>query len=211
MMPSIGPDMIISPKKLEGIDSATLAKFLSDNNKALIQRINDMIKEQLLKGEVDGCEPAFAADPDFKAKWFGKWYTALRNRLCFNSSKGSGLSLVFPIAVYLHDAYGLTCSKLLLGTEMPVVPPTWVQNWLTLAGKLTMEETSQLYDIFDLSSPEKADLVFTLKSRILEMAAERGARPDEFFMYPGLLEFEKQLLVSSFKFRSRGALGAPCL
>lgn len=29
--------------------------------------------------------------------------------------------------------------------------------------------------------------------------------------FPGLLEFEKQLLVSSFKFRSRGALGAPCL
>ena len=184
---NIGPELIISSAGLSGIDPATLSKFLSDNNTALIKRINEAAKAELLKGETDCAVPAFVDDPDFRGKSFTSWYASLRKRVCQEKSKGSVLPLLLPVAVYLHDAYGLTCSRLILGCEMPVVPPVWVQNWLALANKLTAEETQELYNIFDQAVSGEQDTVFVLKSRLLEMATERGARPDEFIMYPGLL------------------------
>lgn len=182
------PNMTIDIVKLRDVDPSAFSHYLMDNNAELTARINNTARAELLKGEVSGFEPSFANDPEFKAKWFTRWYQALRGRLCRNSSKGSALALLFPIAVYLHSCYGISCSKLILGCEAPTVPPLWMRSWLTQAEMLSAEETAQLYLILENAPQVECDTAYILKSRVHELAAQNGIPFEQFCLYPGILE-----------------------
>lgn len=190
----IGSDMVLDIAKLKDVDPAALAKHLSNNVNEIGYRINEAAKEQLLEREVPGYEPSFAFDPDFSAKWFDRWYSALRGRLCTSSAKGSALPLLFPIAVYLYECYGFSCSKLILGCEAKTVPPLWLRNWLKQTDELSPSETTCLYDILESGRVVRCDTVYILKSRIQEIAAEKGIRSDDFFLYPGLMTQDYQMV-----------------
>lgn len=185
---NINPDdMIIDVQKLAGADIAALVKFLSDNGKTMTARLNETARVHLLKGEVPGNDPMFASDPDFQQKKQNSWYASLRGRVCHNTSKGSVISLLFPVAVYLYESYGLSCSKFLLGTETSIVPPRWLRSWLTQVEFLNASETAQLYDILEKGRRIRADVLYTLKTRIEEQAAEKGMAGDDYCFYPGIL------------------------
>lgn len=184
----VGQDIILRPDVLKDTDPSDLSRFLiGDGKLRFIRRINDTAKDLLLSCEVPGHIPAFAEDPDFQTKWYSRWYIALKGRVCRNSSKGSVISLVFPLAVYLYECYGLSCSKLILGCEMKTVPPLWLRSWLEQVEYLTTEETAQLYSLLEKGTKVNCDTVFVLKSRFAEMAAERGIEPDDFLLgCPGI-------------------------
>lgn len=186
----LGADIIFDLSKLspESIDTVTLGQFLADDDirDRMVTRINAMASEHLLKGEVPGFEPAFAADPAFTSKrWHRGWYSSLRIRVCQNSSKGSLISVLLPGAVYLYDCYGLSCSKLILGCEAPVMPPLWLRNWLRQAERLSNRDMAELYQIFEEGSRVRQDFAYTLKLRLQEIAEERGIGLREICSYPG--------------------------
>lgn len=191
---TIDETMIIDLSKLSAIDISAFAKTLSENNKALIQRINETAKAYLLQEEVPGHEPTFAADPDFQTKWCSRWYIALRNRMCQTSSKGSAINLIFPVAVYLYECYELSPSQLILGCKTRTTLPLWLRQWAEQVSLLAPSELNRLYDILAAGTTPRHDTVFTLKQRICEMAAERGIPAKDFILYPGFLNGDLSVL-----------------
>lgn len=191
----IGPDMVLDIQKLQGVDTASLTKYLSQNSKLLIQRINETTKEQILKGEVPGHEPAFAKEL-VGTKNFPSWYKMLYIRLGYANTRGSSLTYALSIAVYLYECYNLSCSQTILGMEAKTTPPLWAQRWLKQVRRLSTADTIRLYDILDSGTPTRCDTPYVLKSRLEEMAGERGIRPEELILYPGMLSGDLCLLKS---------------
>ena len=179
--------MVLDIKKLKDVDFVLFAQFMAENGSAIIQRINDTTRAHIAKGEVPCHEPEFAATEEFKIKHFDCWYSTLYRRFCANNAKGSVLTLIFPIAVYLYECYGISCSKQILGCEAQTVPPLWLRSWLDQVNCLSADDTEELYALLESEPPVRCETAFVLKSRIQEMAAAEGVRFDDFCMYPGLL------------------------
>lgn len=175
-----GPNASIDIAQLHGSDLVFLAKALSANSKEITQRLNATLKEYLQKGEIRGMEPTFLAAPDYPKG--PRWYAALWARVGQDSTKGSVLPLLLPISVFLYDCYGLTPSKFLLDTEAKTTLPQWLQNWLVQVEAMSTQEYNHLCDILDEGEIVRCDTLYTLKSRIAELAASRGISTNEFIM-----------------------------
>lgn len=186
----LGPDVIIDAAKLGDVDIVALGKYLSDSEvrERLVQRINYTARAHLLgKNEVPGHVPAFTMAPDIQPTLSAeRWFSTLRSRVRYDSAKGSVISVLLPTAVYLHDCYGLSCSKLILGCETEMTPPLWLRSWLYQAERLSSSQIQALYDILEAGSVVRQDVVYTLKSRVQELAGERGALLPGFFLFPGI-------------------------
>ena len=167
-----GPNASIDIAQLQNADLVFVTKALSANSKEITQRLNTTLKEYLKKGEIRGGEPAFLAAPDYPKG--PRWYAALWGKVGHDSAKGSVLPLLLPIAVFLYDSYGLAPSKFLLNTETKTTLPQWLQNWLAQAEVLSTQEYNRLCDILDEGEIVRCDTIYTLKSRISELAAARG-------------------------------------
>lgn len=184
----VGPEMILDHKQLQGVDAGILARCLSDNSSVIVDRINNLTRQMIKsKGNPGVQGPAFASDPDFLPQNIHNWWEALRKRLLYDATRGSAIGLALPVAAYLYEAFGVTCSKAILGCEMPTVPPAWVQHWLTLANDLQKDEIDELYDLLENAPAVRCDILYTLKVRLGEIAADRGILPDAFCFYPGLI------------------------
>lgn len=178
--PVFSPDVSIDIAQFQNADLVFFAKALSANSKELTQRLNATLKEYLQKGEIRGMEPTFLAAPDYPKG--PRWYAALWGRVGQDSAKGSVLPLLLPIAVYLYDSYGLAPSKFLLDTEPKTTLPQWLQNLLVQVDALSSLEYNRLCDILDEGSVVRCDTIYTLKTRIAELAASRGIPTDDFIM-----------------------------
>lgn len=196
LMEGIGENFVFDIAKLKGVDSVSFTKFLLDNGKDIGRRINETAKTYLLKGYVPGHEPAFSEYPDFKEKGYDRWYPLLRRKLCTPCSKGSAVNSILPVAVYLYDCYGISPSKLILGCEAQTTLPAWLCSFMEQVDQLSTFEMNQLNEILERGKTVRSDTVYVLKSRIHEMAAERGIRPDEFFLYPGLMTVDLPIVRS---------------
>lgn len=179
------PNMILDITKLKDSDMAAFTKYLSENSKQLTVRIRDTTKELLSSEWVYGHDPSFVTDPAFKRDWLGGWRNAISRRLLY-SDRSSSIRLVFPVSVFLHDCYDVSCSKVLLGCETKTVPPVWLRSFLNQVQDFSKNELAELNAILDSGTVTRQDVVFTLSTRIAELAAERGMRPDEIILYPGI-------------------------
>lgn len=182
----LGPDIILDFSVLQDVDVNALATVLTTNNLALTKRINETAKRELRKGRGIGADPAFISDPDFLSVRFRGWYDFLYDKVCSPKSRGSVVPLLLPTASYLYDSYGLSCSKLILGCEMPTVPPLWLRTWLEQIDLLPLDKLQELQDMLHNAKPVAADTIYVLKSRILEIAAERGIPTEAIFLYHGI-------------------------
>lgn len=191
------PHMVIDPKKLRGVDPRQLTTFLSTYASELDERIEETARQLLSQGEVPGNDPAFSKDPEFQRKWFNNWHQALYRRVRKAYSDRSITSLIIPATVYLHDCYDVSCSRVILGCEMPTVPPSWVCAWIAQVDMLSPAQERQLFDILAVP-PVRCDVVYTLKSRLSEMAVERGDTLPNFLYYPGFIRKDRPLLVDGF-------------
>lgn len=196
-----GPNASIDIAQLQNADLVFVTKALSANSKEITQRLNTTLKEYLKKGEIRGGEPAFLAAPDYPKG--PRWYAALWGKVGHDSAKGSVLPLLLPIAVFLYDSYGLAPSKFLLNTETKTTLPQWLQNWLAQAEVLSTQEYNRLCDILDEGEIVRCDTIYTLKSRISELAAARGISANELIMQSYFLstDYTTALAFSCASFR----------
>ena len=197
MLEELCPDMIFDPKKLRDVDPRQLTEFLSTNATKLGERIEGTAQELLSQERVPGNEPAFAADPDFQKKWYDNWHQSLCYRVCEPYANRSIISFIIPATVYLHDCYNVSCSRVILGCEMPVVPPSWVRAWIAQVDMLSPVQERQLFDILAVT-PVRCDTVYILKSRLEEMAVARGETLPNFLYYPGFIRSDRPLVVDGF-------------
>lgn len=199
-----GPNASIDIAQSQGADLVFFARALSSNSKEITLRLNATLKDCLQKGEIRGMEPTFLAAPDYPKG--PRWYAALWAKVGQDSAKGSVLPLLLPIAVFLYDSYGLAPSKFLLDTEPKTTLPQWLQNWLAQVDELSSLEYNRLCDILDEGKPVRCDTIYTLKSRIAELAASRGVSTADFIMQSCFLstDYTNTFEFSGATFRETG-------
>lgn len=181
----IGIGFTIDVEALKDADIAQLAVSLSNNREKIGLQYTQLAEELIGRGKVEGNEPAFSFAPEFRKSTDFSWYTSISRRL--GSSGGSVMTHILPLAVYLHDCYGISCSKFFLGKEARTIPPLWVRNWVASAARLSPANKNLLYGIFENGNTIRKETLYVLKSRIYELADERGIRRKDFFLPDGLL------------------------
>lgn len=189
-----GPNYTIDLANISNPDIASLSNALTEHNAEIVNRINATTKEYLLKGEVPGHDPAFMQSPERQKMAQSRWYALLRSRLAQDSAKGSAISTLFPVAVYLYECYGLSPSKLILGYDVQTTLPSWLHGWLEQVSRLSAESYNELFDILDAGTATKCDVVFTMKDRLSEMAEFYGCRLRDFLPYPGILLVDTKMI-----------------
>lgn len=191
------PDMVLDPAVLKDVDPVELTSFLIAHTSELSDRIDRTALELLSKKPPSGKAPQFADSPDFQKSWYKNWHQSLTRRVGKPYAERSLLNIFIPATVYLYDCYEVSCSKVILGCEVPTVPPKWVQAWLTEVDKLSGTQKNQLFNILSAGTI-RCDSIYILKSRLEEMAVERGLALPDFLYYPGFSRKDKPAIVDGF-------------
>lgn len=184
----------IDLQQFKRMEEAEVSDALSELKSVIELRFNQIASELIRTKRVKGCDPEFSFDPEFATAMYKNWNRFLMTRtMQVELKKYTIASAVLPLAVYLHDCYGVSCSQYLLGQDMSVRLPSHLQTWLEIVMSLNRRERHELDMIFANCEPVRQETLFVLKSRLTEYCNSIGCSLKSFLTFSGMKSWDRKL------------------